>query len=198
MKCNQVIKDNVLICPFCGKNQEEEVSGLNLKNFSKFEKVERKVAPDGYPRDYYHEKGKRGFQAIKDMYKRAFDLDGVTEIVEYWTQALFIIIIVIISLISGVILTSPDANNPSPINDSPVALTLFIMTSIMIILSVIPVVTSTVRRLHDAGCSGNWYLVTFLPFVGSLIVVYLTIGPFKRNEYNRDYEKAPDVAKLNI
>jgi uncharacterized membrane protein YhaH (DUF805 family) len=48
----------------------------------------------------------------------------------------------------------------------------------------VPHVTSTIRRLHDTGRSGAWYMVSFIPVVGSIWLLVLLLqdsGP--DNEY---------------
>jgi uncharacterized membrane protein YhaH (DUF805 family) len=48
----------------------------------------------------------------------------------------------------------------------------------------VPHVTSTIRRLHDTDRSGAWYLVSFIPVVGSIWLLVLLLqdsGP--DNEY---------------
>ncbi len=197
MKCNQVIKDNALECPFCGHRHEEELSGLNLGSISKIAQKEENATPDGYPRDYYHDKGKRGFRAIFDMYKRAFVFSGVSDWAEYWTQSLFIMVFAVINLVTRNIILGVDPNNPLPINTSMTALILFIISALVILISFIPVISASVRRLHDAGYSGYWYLATFIPLIGSFIVVFLLLGPYKRTEYNREYEKK-SIVKVKL
>jgi uncharacterized membrane protein YhaH (DUF805 family) len=39
---------------------------------------------------------------------------------------------------------------------------------------IIPGLTLTVRRLHDAGKSGWWYWICLVPFIGGLWLFYLT------------------------
>ncbi|PKK98642.1 MAG: hypothetical protein CVV57_05500 [Tenericutes bacterium HGW-Tenericutes-2] len=191
MKCNQVIKDNALECPFCGYKNEEELSGLNLGSISKIAQKEENITPDGYPRDYYHHDGKRGFKAIFDLYKKAFVFSGVSDWAEYWTQSLFVMVFAVINIVTRNIILGVSPNNPLPINHSMTALILFIISALVILISAIPVLSATIRRLHDAGYSGYWYLANFIPLIGSFIVVFLTLSPFKRTEYNRAYEKRP-------
>lgn len=45
------------------------------------------------------------------------------------------------------------------------------VTLFMVIIHLIPGITVQVRRLHDIGKSGGWYLLTFLP-LGSLVLLY--------------------------
>jgi uncharacterized membrane protein YhaH (DUF805 family) len=40
------------------------------------------------------------------------------------------------------------------------------------VYSLLPFVCVTLRRLHDTGRSGRWILVSFVPFVGWLVLLY--------------------------
>lgn len=42
------------------------------------------------------------------------------------------------------------------------------------VVHIIPGITLTVRRLHDAGRSGWWYWIALIPFIGGLWLFYLT------------------------
>ena len=55
----------------------------------------------------------------------------------------------------------------------------------ILILIAIPLFTVGVRRLHDTGKSGLYYLWSFVPFIGSLIVLVFMLvdGQKGRNQY---------------
>jgi uncharacterized membrane protein YhaH (DUF805 family) len=40
------------------------------------------------------------------------------------------------------------------------------------IFNVVPAITATVRRLHDIGKSGFWYLLCFVPFGGIVLLIW--------------------------
>ncbi|MBX2865909.1 MAG: DUF805 domain-containing protein [Leptolyngbyaceae cyanobacterium MAG.088] len=40
----------------------------------------------------------------------------------------------------------------------------------------IPGIAVTVRRLHDTGRSGLWILISFIPLIGGLILLFFLIG----------------------
>lgn len=42
---------------------------------------------------------------------------------------------------------------------------------IVLLALVIPALAVSVRRLHDTGRSGAWYLISFVPFVGGLVML---------------------------
>ena len=41
----------------------------------------------------------------------------------------------------------------------------------------IPMLAVTVRRLHDTGKSGWWYLISFVPYVGSIVLFIFVVLP---------------------
>ncbi len=49
---------------------------------------------------------------------------------------------------------------------------------LLLVAVTIPIIAVTVRRLHDTGRSGWWYLIGFVPLVGGLIlIVLILLGP---------------------
>lgn len=59
---------------------------------------------------------------------------------------------------------------------------------------VLPTLAVMVRRLHDTGRSGFWYFISFVPFVGGIILLVLLAQDTQRgpNAYGPD-PKAPAV-----
>ena len=54
--------------------------------------------------------------------------------------------------------------------------------------TIIPTIAVLVRRLHDTDKSGWWYFISFIPFVGSIILIVLlaTEGTYGINLYGED------------
>lgn len=63
-----------------------------------------------------------------------------------------------------------------------------ILQSIYSIAVLVPSLAITVRRLHDIGKSGWWYLIVFIPIVGFiwLIVLLATDSQRGENEWGSD------------
>ncbi len=57
----------------------------------------------------------------------------------------------------------------------------------------IPGIAVTVRRLHDTGRTGAWYFIAFVPFIGGIWLLVLTIleGNSGPNEYGADPKAVP-------
>jgi uncharacterized membrane protein YhaH (DUF805 family) len=49
----------------------------------------------------------------------------------------------------------------------------FVVTAIVVLALVVPGLAAAVRRLHDTGRSGWWYLVAFIPFIGGIWLVVM-------------------------
>lgn len=182
-KCSTVMKEDEVVCPKCGYVHEQDLPRLDLNILSDPENKKKYVIKDGQPRSYYQEKGKRGIFAIIDLYKRAFVFGGVSDWVEYWTQQIFITIFGIANVLTR------DVVEMNPIDFSSERFWIFSFTLVFIVFTAIPAISTTVRRLHDAGYSGFFYLITFVPIIGSFALLVLTLAPYKRNEHNDFYEK---------
>lgn len=57
-----------------------------------------------------------------------------------------------------------------------------------VLITVVPTFAVLVRRLHDTEKSGWWYFISFVPFVGSIILIVLlaTEGTYGSNLYGED------------
>lgn len=88
--------------------------------------------------------------------------DGRARRKEYWMFSLFHFIALILCLIVDVsLLAAFDGNG------------LAILTVLYILATFIPALAVTVRRLHDTGRSGWWYLTAFIPYIGGFILLGL-------------------------
>jgi uncharacterized membrane protein YhaH (DUF805 family) len=80
---------------------------------------------------------------------------------EYWLFYLFTVIIGFIFVIAGVLLL-PEAIKPFSID----CYTLAVM---------LPSIAVTVRRLHDTNRSGLWMLISFIPLLGSIVLLIFLV-----------------------
>ncbi len=82
---------------------------------------------------------------------------------EYWMFILvYTIIIIFAAVVDGVVLGESDTGTG-------------ILATIVILGHFLPGLAVTIRRLHDIGKSGWWFLIAFIPLIGSLILLYFTI-----------------------
>ena len=72
------------------------------------------------------------------------------------------------------------------IADSKVASVIYILINIFFI---IPTITVSVRRLHDVGRSGFYFLLNLIPFIGTLILLYFYLQD--SYPYDNEYGSSP-------
>ncbi len=125
-------------------------------------------------------------------WQRATDFSGRSRRTEYWMFQLFSILIGlalgVAALIPGVLLSEKDGIN-------------FFVVCMCVygLVSFVPGLSVTVRRLHDIGMSGWWYCIAFVPLIGGLILFVLTLLDSNpdRNEYGPN-PKVPGHAGVVI
>ena len=60
------------------------------------------------------------------------------------------------------------------------------LTSLISLAIMLPSLGATIRRLHDAGYSGWWYLLAFVPF-GSIVVLVFLFMPTNPEKWQADW-----------
>lgn len=94
---------------------------------------------------------------------------------EYWGFVLFWFVAALLVVLAGLAL---DALLDRL--DEPVAV--FALPALFLLATLIPGLAVTVRRMHDIGLSGWFSLVFLLPYVGSLILLVMTLMPSQKHE----------------
>ena len=101
-----------------------------------------------------------------DVLKKYADFGGRARRKEYWMFALFNLLIYIAILIFSAILGSID---------NSLALIGSLLLVVYGLAIFVPSLAVAVRRLHDTGRSGWWFLIAFVPFVGGIILLVFTV-----------------------
>ena len=115
---------------------------------------QQNAAPAVNPRnDSYQstaaDKGKVGFmEAVKLFFKNYTNFSGRSRRSEYWWFCLFNMIV---SFLLNLILSD--------------------IAGLWTLVILVPTLSLVVRRLHDIGKSGWWYLIALIPLVGGLILL---------------------------
>src|SRR5687768_3369411 len=95
------------------------------------------------------------------------DFQGRARRSEYWLFTLLILIVLLLlGLLSGLTGGDPESFGPFDIVAVGVALAVLI-----------PSIAVTVRRLHDTNRSGWWYLISFIPLIGALVLIVFLVLP---------------------
>ena len=151
-------------------------------------------------------------EAVKTSLKKFCTFSGRARRSEFWYLYLFLgIIISILSTItlifSFLIITSnlneqfnkTQRNAKYPIHkstlDTGILLLLISIIILIILVLAIPLISASVRRLHDTGRSGFYYLLSFFPF-GNLILLIFFIEDSQQN--SNEYGPSPKYVPVQV
>jgi len=95
------------------------------------------------------------------------DFSGRASRREYWMFVLVYVVAMLAISAVGAILTAMMGRNGAAIS---VAVNAVVLLGALALI--IPSLAVTVRRLHDAGHSGLWWLITFVPFGGIVLLIF--------------------------
>lgn len=107
--------------------------------------------------------------AIKTCFRKYFDFRGRASRPEYWFFVLFIVLMFMVGILLGLVLTS----SLSPSNQLGIAAGIWL--GLTFFGSLIPLWAAAVRRLHDSDRSGWWLLLSFIPTVNIIFLVFLCL-----------------------
>lgn len=133
----------------------------------------------------------------KVVFENYANFNGRARRAEYWNFTLLNIIIAL-SLLILFALSVGMSYDSEPGFDAIILMILLVAYALGI---AIPSIAVAVRRLHDTGKSGLWYLIGVIPFISSiggivLLVFYCLEGDRGQNEYGPD-PKAPKNPETN-
>jgi len=114
-------------------------------------------------------------EAVQTGFRKYVDFSGRAVRSEYWY---WVLAVVLGSLVLGVVDSVMFASMAGPGGVQPLSL----IYSLAVFL---PSLAVAVRRLHDVGRSGWWYLIVFVPLIGLLVLLYWFVQPGSdgANEY---------------
>lgn len=95
------------------------------------------------------------FDWFKKVIKNTFNYKDRARRKEYWYYILMASIIILIGFTLDGILDTPDT-----------------LSGLAGFILFFPSLAVTIRRLHDIGKSGWWYLISAIPLIGSLILLF--------------------------
>lgn len=93
---------------------------------------------------------------------------------EYWMFYL-INMLVSLALYLPFAVQAASAPDPATVTPSGLALLSLVVAGLYSLFVLIPSLAVSVRRLHDTGRSGWWYLINFVPFVGGLVFLIFMV-----------------------
>lgn len=133
--------------------------------------------------------------AVKATYRQYGDFLGRSGRAEYWLFILYTVIVtVVVSLLAltvvivgslGSIFLGADLGADAALGGAGASLIFLLVLLggyvIWTLATLVPFVSSTVRRIRDAGLSGLFVLVILIPGFGNIILLVLTLLPSKNS-----------------
>ena len=111
-------------------------------------------------------------EAIKLFFKNYTNFSGRSTRSEYWFVQLFMFIV---SFVFGLFISIEAASIETSRNSTGAGFALAMIIFVIFYLAIIiPSLAITVRRLHDTGKSGWMYFISFIPWVGGIILLVFT------------------------
>lgn len=115
------------------------------------------------------------FAAVDSVFTKYFTMRGRASRSEFWWYSLIQGFVMIACIIGDFVLFDPEA-----VIGNPFALMMFTLTWILITL--VPNFTVAIRRLHDTGRSGMWYLINMVPIIGPFLYLFFLCLPSERDD----------------
>lgn len=108
-------------------------------------------------------------ESIKSLYHNYTQFDGRSSRSAYWWVVLYQAIVVLpLAFLLGV---------GVGMGSKAVVIICGLLLSAFVLANIVPCIALAVRRLHDTGRSGWWYLVSLIPYIGSLWFTVLSLLP---------------------
>ena len=166
-KCGEILRDGTRKCPVCGAVLNQRTSAVN--DLRPQPRAPRKT----YDRTHYEcerddctqvnfscrhgRSGKSGssvgfLEACRLFFVRYGDYKGRSTRSEFWWASLMLLLVSML-------------------------LADFSLAGAWVLLTLIPSVTLSIRRLHDVGIPGLLVLVTLIPFVGGILFLVMASRP---------------------
>ncbi len=113
-------------------------------------------------------------QSIKTVFSKYATFDGRARRREYWWFALFRLLINAFFYITIMAILASLNDNDNAFSMSAI-LIVFVLYSIINLAILLPSIAVLVRRLHDIGKDGLYFLLYFVPLIGQIFLIVLMI-----------------------
>ena len=115
-------------------------------------------------------------EAIKSFWTKYATFKGRSRRSEYWWIQLFLVLSNLAVAAIDLALMNGDVERFIANGGGG------IVGLVWILVTIVPALAVLVRRLHDSGKSGWWVLIGFVPLVGAIVLLVLTVLDSDRGE----------------
>lgn len=136
-------------------------------------------------------------EAIKSCFTKYAEFRGRASRPEFWWFVLFYYLVILVPLVPWIAIDASSVNQASfgePASST--ALGVFgVLVGVAFLALLIPYLAAGVRRLHDTGKSGWWWLISLVPFGSIVLIVFLAI---EGNPGWNQYGPPPGVDRVDM
>jgi len=124
-------------------------------------------------------------EAVRSVYRNYATFDGRAPRSEYWWFQLFNVLVTLAIYAAGIAVAAVSRNAGFGL--------ILVAAIVYAVLTFVPSLAVTVRRLHDSDKSGWWLLIVFIPYVGALILLIFMVldSSVGFNRYGPPYGEMP-------
>lgn len=123
------------------------------------------------------------WEAYKKMWKRAFDFKGRSTRSDFWKAYMMNLMLLTLPYMA-ITLTLLTWFGSKTYEMTGFFQFMNVMISTYSFISIVPILSLAIRRLHDSNRSGWWFLINVIPTVGNLVFVwFLLIGSKNDNRF---------------
>ena len=109
-------------------------------------------------------------KVIRDNYA---NFNGRARRKEYWMYTLILTVLLI--ALMAIMFSALSLSDETRIETGPSGYLTVLLLFVFLVVHFIPSLALTVRRLHDTGKSGWWYLIVFVPYLGNFVIFIFTL-----------------------
>lgn len=125
------------------------------------------------------EEGMTFSEAVKICFLKYATFSGRASRAEYWWFAWFYFLVIMFLVLISIFFA----------NSKSAAAIILMIYAVSLFSLILPAFAVSVRRLHDIGKSGWWLLVSMIPFLGPLILLYFVC---KKSGPDNEYGEVPE------
>ena len=120
---------------------------------------------------------------LKVMRDNYANFNGRARRKEYWMYTLILTVLLI--ALMAIMFSALSLSDETRIETGPSGYLTVLLFFVFLVAHFIPSLALTVRRLHDTGKSGWWYLIVFVPYLGNFVIFIFTLidGDEGENKY---------------
>jgi uncharacterized membrane protein YhaH (DUF805 family) len=107
--------------------------------------------------------------------KKYVDFEGRARRKEYWGYQLFQFLAIMALMVIGLMLDFTVGGVSMDVEDDSVPVISVTFLVLYVLGTFLPSLAITIRRMHDIGVSGWVYLVSFIPYIGGLVIFVMSL-----------------------